>query len=270
MTGNNFFWRKIFHTRVFRGIKSAYYLIRTDQYDMFRIFFLRKIARIIMLKYRFKWPQMMWWDNDGFNKILSVFDELDSLNTDRRWMLSQLVRLTDSVHGDTVECGVYRGLGTYIICKINSSCTLKRTHHVFDSFSGVSCPADVDGKHWAKGDLSYEEDLVRKNLADFSNIIFYKGWIPDKFQKISDRKFSFVHIDVDLFQPTKESLEFFYPRLNEGGIILCDDYGFTTCPGATKACDDFLVDKPEKMLAMSGGGGFFIKGVPTSVGWNKI
>ena len=72
-------------------------------------------------------------------------------------------------------------------------------------------------------------------------------------------RFSFVHIDVDLYDPTKDSISFFYDRLNADGIIVCDDYGFTTCPGATRACNEFLENKPEKMIALSGGGGFLIK-----------
>ncbi len=51
--------------------------------------------------------------------------------------------------------------------------------------------------------------------------------------------------------------------MNIGGIIMCDDYGFATCPGATKSIDDFLKDKPEKMISLSVGGGFMIKGTKT-------
>jgi predicted O-methyltransferase YrrM len=70
-----------------------------------------------------------------------------------------------------------------------------------------------------------------------------------------------VHIDVDLYNPTKDSLEFFCPRLRPGGIIVCDDYGFSSCPGATAACNEFLADKPEKMIGLSDGGGFLFKGI---------
>ena len=75
-----------------------------------------------------------------------------------------------------------------------------------------------------------------------------------------------VHVDVDLYEPTLASLAFFYPRMNPGGVMVCDDYGFTTCPGATKAVDEFLHDKPEKMIALPNGGGFFIAGVSTAGG----
>lgn len=67
---------------------------------------------------------------------------------------------------------------------------------------------------------------------------------------------------MDLYQPTLDSFRFFYPRLNPGGIILCDDFGFATCPGARKAANDYFSDKVEKMIELPDGGGFIIKGYP--------
>lgn len=260
--------KKVYFSSI-RKIKNFIYLVKTKQYFLLRIFLLKKIGKIILSEYRFKWPCLTWWRDESFNAFLENFDEIAGLNTDRRWMLAQLIRLTTNVSGDTAECGVYRGAGSYIICKMNQICDVSRMHHIFDSFEGVSSPGDLDGKHWEKGDLSCAESDVRKNLSEFSNVSFYQGWIPKRFPEVTDKKFSFVHIDVDLFEPTKDSLEFFYPRVEDGGIIVCDDYGSTLCPGATKACDDFLADKPEKMLAMSGGGGFLIKGTVTSSGWGE-
>jgi hypothetical protein len=112
--------------------------------------------------------------------------------------------------------------------------------------------------------MSRSEAIVRQNLGEFSAYEFHKGWIPDRFVDVAEKHFAFVHIDVDLYQPTLDSLKFFYSRMNPGGIILCDDYGFTTCPGATKAVNELLADKPENMVALPGGGGFLIKGTPTS------
>ena len=88
--------------------------------------------------------------------------------------------------------------------------------------------------------------------------------IPSRFDELKKNRFSFIHLDVDLYEPTRDSIEFFYPRINKGGILVCDDYMQTVCPGATKAIDEFLADKPEKMIALSGGGGFFIKGNETA------
>ncbi len=220
----------------------------------FRI--LQKIGRVIMPSYRFGWPQLLWWKDEKFNTYLAHFDELQGCNTDRRWMVHQLLKLISSVPGDTAECGVYKGATSYLICQAAND--IRREHFIFDSFEGLSQPASEDGTHWTKGDLATPLERAKANLP-FPGVSYHKGWIPDRFQDVADRSFAFVHIDVDLYQPTLDSLKFFYPRLNLGGIMVCDDYGFLTCPGATKAFDEFQCGKHEQIIAPPCGGGFIIK-----------
>ena len=43
-----------------------------------------------------------------------------------------------------------------------------------------------------------------------------------------------------VYQPTRESFEFFYPRLTPHGIMVCDDYGSAKFPGARQAIDECL------------------------------
>lgn len=245
-----------------KHLKAISKLIKGDQLVRFEV--MKTISKIIFPTYRFKWPQMDWWNDQEFNQYLEKFGELEGMNTDRRWMLSQLLRLTQNVLGNTAECGVYLGAASYLICKFNAEHTENKRHHfLFDSFEGLSEPGTNDNKYWSKGDLSASEEAVRKALTGFPNTIYLKGWIPTRFAEVENKRFSFVHIDVDLYEPTWESMAFFYPRINPGGIILCDDYGFSTCPGATKAVDKLLQDKPEKMISLCSGGGFMIKGNST-------
>ena len=135
----------------------------------------------------------------------------------------------------------------------------KKTHHIFDSFEGLSTLKANDGGFWAEGDLAVGEAIVRRNLHEFDFVQYYKGWIPDRFADVADRQFSVVHIDVDLHQPTLDSITFFYPRMVPGGLIVCDDYGSITCPGATKAIDDFMADKPEKIIQLTTAQSLIIK-----------
>lgn len=233
--------------------------------EEFRFKLLVKLGSLIYKQYPFKWAQLDWLQDTSFNKYLAKFEEEHSLNKERRWMVRQLLRLIDGVPGDTAECGVFEGAGSYLICQANAaSSNFKRSHHIFDSFEGLSAPDATDGAYWQQGDMSRGEDIVRQNLAEFDACEFHKGWIPDRFIDVAERRFAFVHVDVDLYQPTFDSLQFFYTRMNPGGIILCDDYGFTTCPGATKAVNEQLADKPESMIALPGGGGFLIKGTSTN------
>lgn len=224
------------------------------------------LSRYCLGEYRLTWPHMDWWSDKEFNGYLEKFEEKDGFNTHRRWMLCQLIRLVEDVPGDTAECGVYKGASSWLICDaISRQNKYSRIHHMFDSYEGLSAPESVDGEYWSKGDLSCSEAFVLERLSDFSHMIeSHKGWIPEKFEEVNDRQFCFVHVDVDLYAPTRDSIRFFYDRISPGGIFVCDDYGFSTCPGATRAVDEFLSDKPEKMIALDAGGGFFIKGIRTS------
>ena len=108
-------------------------------------------------------------------------------------------------------------------------------------------------------------DQVQNNLRDMAtHIIYHKGWIPEGFDKNAQDVFSFVHIDVDLHQPTLNSLAYFYPRMSRHGVILCDDYGFETCPGARKAFDDFFKSTGDAVLHLPTGQGMVICGLSAS------
>jgi hypothetical protein len=233
--------------------------IRRDDASRFEL--LVALGAKVLPRYRFHWPQMAWWDDPTFNDYLQRTGELPGYNTQRKWVLSQMLRLVAHVPGDTAECGVYLGASSYLICRSNQASPLEKWHHGFDSFEGLSRPESEDGDFWKGGDLSVPLEACTRNLAEFPRCRLYQGWIPNRFDEVADKTFSFVHVDVDLLEPTRASVEFFYPRLSTGGVLLCDDYGFTTCPGATRAIDEFLRDKPEKMISLPDGGGMFIKGV---------
>ena len=224
----------------------------------------RVLAGIIDPKSRLRRNNLDWYENEAFNEYLRLFGEARGIDSGRRWMVYQLLRATKDVPGDTAECGVFHGAMSYMICAFTEQAGLARTHHAFDSFEGLSEPGALDGRHWRKHDLNVDLASVQRRLARFSRVRYHKGWIPDRFPDVETLSFSFVHLDVDLYEPTRDSIAFFYPRLSPGGILVCDDYGFAVCPGATKSIDDYLSDKPEKMLSLSDGGGFFVRGWPVA------
>jgi O-methyltransferase len=164
---------------------------------------------------------------------------------DSKYVLYSIAQYLRSLDGDTAECGVFRGDSSYLICHAAGE-TKDTIHHVFDSFAGLSHPAECDRPalpdvyQWSSGDLSASLETVSNNLSAFPFVRYYRGWIPDRFAEVADRRFRLVHIDVDLYQPTKDALEFFYPLLVPGGMIVCDDYGSLLCPGAKKAVDELI------------------------------
>ena len=91
------------------------------------------------------------------------------------------------------------------------------------------------------------------NLADFDNYTALAGWIPERFDEVRELEFSFVHVDVDLYEPTRDTIDFFYSRVSSNGIMLFDDYGFKSCPGAKKAIDEFFKTRPENVISLPTG-----------------
>ena len=158
---------------------------------------------------------------------------------------------------DFVECGCWTGHSSYIISKLIQKHNKSINFHIFDSFEGLSSNIENDGqlKNLSSAELkkirkqfSSSEDFVRNEvLKDFKFVKTYKGWIPEKFFLVENQMFSLVHIDVDLYEPTLKSLEFFFPRLVEGGIIICDDYNSKYFNGSKKAWDKFFRNKKLKV-----------------------
>jgi hypothetical protein len=131
--------------------------------------------------------------------------------------------------------------------------------HLFDSFEGLSDIGEQDGTWWSRGSLAVPEKYVRETLSCFQNYRVYKGWIPERFSEVAHCSFRFVHIDVDIYQPTRDALAFFYPRVPAGGILLLDDHGSGSCPGAKAAADEFMADKSEPIVLLTTGQAFILK-----------
>ncbi len=77
-------------------------------------------------------------------------------------------------------------------------------------------------------------------------VVLVKGFFEDTLDKYAVKKFSFVHLDCDLYEPYKICMEFFYPRMVKGGIILFDEYNDPVYTKCNLAIDEFMAGKPEK------------------------
>ena len=93
-------------------------------------------------------------------------------------------------------------------------------------------------------------------LEDYENVKIHKGVFPDSAQSIQEVKFSFVHLDADLYKSTIDSLRFFYPRLISGGIILIHDFH---TDGIKKAISEFISEMNAHVIDLSGTQGLLLK-----------
>ena len=81
-------------------------------------------------------------------------------------------------------------------------------------------------------------DEVLAKMPHRENIILKSGRFPETASGIHDN-FAFVNLDMDFYEPTIESLRFFYPLMSEGGVILIHDYFSEAYPNVELAVADF-------------------------------
>jgi O-methyltransferase len=202
----------------------------------------------------------VWRQDKSFIKKFRDLSPHNFFSEERKFVLREFARFAKNIKGDIAECGSYVGVSAWFMASENKQVDF----FVFDAFEGLSKASEKDlfpdgTAYWKEGDFAVTEKALIKNLSEFDRIHVLKGWIPSRFNEVSDRTFRLVHIDVDLYQPTLDSLCFFYPRLAPGGVIVMDDYGFTNCPGAKLAADEFMADKPEYILHLPTGQGIIIR-----------
>lgn len=153
----------------------------------------------------------------------------------------QIQRLEkDRVTGDFAELGVYKGESARLLHLMAPG----RTLHLFDTFEGFT-EADLKpetgeaASYSSKNFADTSIDKVMKKIGgDSSKLKIHAGYFPDSAKGLENETFALVNIDADLYNPVKAGLEFFYPRMSPGGIILIHDYNHHW-EGLVKAVDEF-------------------------------
>lgn len=159
------------------------------------------------------------------------------------FMVYSLARAESRGEGDFAEVGCYRGLSAQLICEAKGGKEL----WVFDTFEGLPEIGELD-TGFTRGMFSSDLDQVRRRLAKYPGVHLCKGVFPETAAPVVEKTFAFVHLDVDLYQSTKSCLEFFYPRMEDGGTILSHDYARAL--GVRRAFDEFFLDKVEPVIEL--------------------
>lgn len=188
--------------------------------------------------------------------VVTPFNVFQRYET-RRQMCRYLLA-TVGIPGLRAECGVYRGASALLFCQV-----LKATDPAFDgsgmylidSYSGTSAAHEPDlipikdehgstqmREFFPQGKTDVTADIVRGFFSrDFPGAVVQQGWIPTVLATLPEAAWSFIHLDVTLFEPTLAALDYFYPRLSPGGVILCE--GSLFCPGAEAAVRRYCSDE---------------------------
>ena len=166
------------------------------------------------------------------------------LTANEHFTLYGIASAQAALAGDMAEFGVFEGSSATVL----ATAAPHRTLHLFDTFEGLPEPRADERRVLRRGQFQTDLDRVRRRLSAHDNLAFHVGAFPRSARGLGELRFSFVHLDVDLYDSTLAGLAYFYPRMVPGGIILSHD--FSMLPGVERAFADFLMDRPERPIEL--------------------
>jgi hypothetical protein len=173
----------------------------------------------------------------------------------------------NNVKGDIVECGVWKGGSMLAAAKtlIANSDTDRRLF-LYDTFEGMPAPTEHDidvrdtsaesqmvkmtksdgGSEWCYSTLSEVTGVI--NISDYpkEKVNYIVGKVEDTIPANIPEKIALLRLDTDWYESTKHELIHLFPRLEKGGVLIIDDYGFWK--GARKAVDEYFSENNIQIL----------------------
>ncbi len=142
----------------------------------------------------------------------------------------------NGVEGHVAECGVYKGAFSRAINMLLPD----RKLYLFDTFEGFDERDNIDSDSGTFSSYDFSDttvDMVLDEIGRHADIVVRKGYFPETAKGLEEERFALVSLDTDLYQPILAGLEFFWPRMNPGGVIFVHDFG--GLDGVRKAVVEF-------------------------------
>jgi O-methyltransferase len=187
--------------------------------------------------------------NELLNNFPIISDQIEP--TELRIMLNHLASVMESsIGGDVVEFGCYLGTASLFIQRMLRG---KKQFHVYDSFAGLPEKTALDaspaGQQFQPGKLSASKKQLITNFkkAGLPLPIIHKGWFKDLVDEDLPEKIAFAFLDGDYYESIIHPLNLISKRLVSDAVVIVDDYQNEALPGAAKAVDKWLQNKPAKL-----------------------
>jgi O-methyltransferase len=203
-----------------------------------------------------------WRADEGLRRVYDAIRRSTFVDIWRCYELWSLVGELREVPGSVLEVGVWRGGTGALMAARAANVGIEEPVFLCDTWRGVVKSGAVDtyyrdGKH---DDASLE--MVERLTAELGlrNTVLLQGIFPEETgRRITDRTFRLCHCDVDVYQSARDVLEWVWPRLSSGGVVVFDDYGFPACPGVTKLVDEQRFREDRLVLHNLNGHGLVLK-----------
>jgi O-methyltransferase len=168
-----------------------------------------------------------------------------------------------ALEGDFVECGVNTVVLAGAICRYVDFNKSGRNFWLFDTYEGIPLTLATarETRKFTVGEPLYKNvwDVATANFSAFPRAHLVKGMVPDTLTSVDIDKVSYLSIDMNLAAPEKAALDYFWPKMVPGAIVVLDDYGFQGHEEQRIMADAFAASKGTKILSLPTGQGLLLK-----------
>lgn len=193
------------------------------------------------------------WDVDQpFLRIYNAVASHTKVDIYRCYALWRYAEQTAALPGDILEVGVWRGGSAAVLAAALQHFAIgNKTVYLADTFSGVVKAGPRDDYYKGGEHADTSADTVRALFAELKldRYQLLCGVFPDETagQVPAATTFSMCHVDVDVYQSARDVVEWVWPRLSRGAIVVYDDYGFYGCEGVTALGNEEFV-RPDRIV----------------------
>lgn len=192
------------------------------------------------------YPAVFWDDSRSVKDVYKDFVREQTVK-----LISDSVR-EKQIPGEVAELGVYKGDFTIVLEKLFPGKRLY-LYDTFEGFSSDDVKRDKSLKNKAGESDKFKDtsvQLVLSRLSNPENVSVKKGLFPETFAE-KGISFSFVSVDLNLYDPVKAALDLFYPVLSPGGFILVSDYYAPFYKGTKEAVDKWCEENKKSIVPVA-------------------
>ncbi len=174
----------------------------------------------------------------------------------RTYLLLYFARYASHARGDFLELGCHTGATAWQLLKKIDFVSLDKKYYLYDLFEWKEgdCHQQLGGH---KNQRMHEDVLSRFSDYPFVNIV--KGSVPDSFLQVFPDEIAFCHIDMNHPAPETGALKKVLPRLQKGGVIIFDDYGWWGYSAQKIGLDPIAAEHGLEIVELPTGQGLLLK-----------
>ena len=179
--------------------------------------------------------------------------------------------VTNNIPGDFVECGVFQGGNAVVMIRSLLYAGIRdRNIYLYDTFEGFPKPEEIDYEYfvgpaletwksfksqgddsedssdWLRFPIERVRDRVQALGYPSDRIKLVKGLVENTIPAEAPETIALLRLDTDFYKSTKHELVQLFPRLQQGGILIIDDYG--ALHGARVATDEYIAENRIKFF----------------------